>query len=350
MNKTLIHGGDWAGYEERFHRPALDFSANISPLGVPEGVKRAFLASADRLDRYPDPLCRRLREALSRREGIPPEQILCGSGGADLIFRAVQAIRPKTALITAPAFGEYESALRTVDCRVLCHILRQEEDFRLGEDFLGKIVPGLDLVFLCQPNNPTGIAVPEDLLERILWRCREAGAAVVLDECFCDLMDQPGDHRSLLGKIPGLILLRSMTKLYAIAGLRLGYCLCADRALLDRMEELAQPWSVSLPAQEAGAAALEEEDYARRVQALIREQRPVLKKGLEELGLRVIPGQANFLLFRCGRELTAPLAERGILVRSCGNYRGLDKSWYRIAVRTGEENRRLLAALREVLE
>ena len=145
------------------------------------------------------------------------------------------------------------------------------------------------------------------------------------------------------------MILKAFTKLYAMAGVRLGYALCSDPALVEQLREAGSPWSVSSLAQAAGLAALQENAYVQRVRALVQTQRPLLEEGLRALGLRVIPGQANYLLFRCTRPLVVPLKERGILLRSCGNYPGLDDSWYRTAVRTEPENRRLLAALREIL-
>ena len=346
-----IHGGDWAGFEERYHRTPLDFSVNVSPLGVPEGVGRAIQKAAAAADRYPDPLCGRLRAVIAEKEGIPAEQVLCGNGAAELIFRAVLAKKPHRALLLAPTFAEYEAALRTVDCEIAYHPLREENDFALEVGILGAILPDTDMVFLCQPNNPTGLTTPRLLLCEILERCRAVGALLVLDECFCDFLDEPTAH-SLIGELrhPGeLLILRSFTKLYAIAGVRLGYCLSADTALVEAMALAGPPWSVSSLAQAAGLAAMEETDYVRQVRALIRAERPWLTEKLRGLGLRVIPGEANFLLFRCEIPLAAPLAQKGILLRECGSYRGLDDSWYRAAVRTHGENQRLTQAIEEVL-
>lgn len=351
MKDQLTHGGDWAGFALAHGRPPLDFSANISPLGVPGGVQKALRDAAGRADRYPDPLCRELRAALSAHEGVPAEWILCGNGAADLIFRAVLARRPRRALVTAPCFGEYEAALRLTDCAVERVLLREERDFAPDGDLLEAITPETDMVFLCEPNNPTGVTTSPALLTRILERCREAGALLVLDECFGDFLDAPGAHsrKADLGEFPNLLVLKAFTKLYAMAGVRLGYALCADTDFLERMRRAGQPWAVSSPAQAAGIAALRETDYARRVRELTAAERAWLFRQLTGLGLRVIPGEANYLLFRSPRPLEEPLARRGILLRNCGNYAGLDETWYRAAVRTRRDNRRLTEALEEVL-
>lgn len=351
MSQSLTHGGDWAGFQLERGALPLDFSSNVSPLGVPEGVQAAVARAAAELDRYPDPLCRALRGAISRWEQVPPEQILCGNGAAELIFRAVWALRPRRALVTAPAFAEYRAALDAAGCRVDTWALPPERDFRVEEGILEAIVPGVELLFLCEPNNPTGVTTDRSLLLRILERCRENGTRLILDECFGDLLDDPAAHslKDQLKSYPNLLILKAFTKLYALAGVRLGYALCADGALLEEMYRMGQPWAVSHLAQAAGAAALEEADYRRRVRELIGRERPFLMAGLAGLGLRVVPGEANYLLFQSPRPLLEPLAERGILLRSCGNYPGLDESWYRAAVRTHTENQRLLEALEEVL-
>lgn len=347
----LVHGGDWAGYEAEYGQPALDFSANVSPLGVPQGVQSAIAAAAARADRYPDPLCRELCAALAQRENLSPDWILCGNGAADLIWRLAAALRPRRALLPAPAFAEYAAALQSVGCRVERHLLSERENFTLDPAFPQAITPQTEMVFLCEPNNPTGRTTPMPLLLRILDRFRAVGAVLVVDECFGDFLDDPAAHTLVpqLARYPRLVILKAFTKLYAMAGVRLGYALCSDPALVERLREAGPPWSVSSLAQAAGLAALQETAYVQRVRALVQTQRPLLEEGLRALGLRVIPGQANYLLFRCTKPLVLSLKERGILLRSCGNYPGLDDNWYRTAVRTEPENRRLLAALREIL-
>lgn len=351
MEAKLTHGGDWAGYQAERGGQPLDFSANISPLGLPEGVRRAAVRALDTAERYPDPLCRALRAAIGEAEGVDPAWVLCGNGAAELIYRVVLAKRPKKALVTAPAFSEYEAALELAGCRTDRFLLKEEDGFALNGEFLEAITPDMDLVFLCQPNNPTGRTVPRPLLAAAVERCRAGGGLLVLDECFCGFLDDPDAFslKDLLGGHGNLLILKAFTKLYAMAGLRLGYCLCSDAALLDAMGSAGQPWGVSGPAQAAGVAALKETDYVEAVRALIQAQRPRLAAGLERLGFRVVPGQANYLLFWSPVPLAGPLRERGILLRDCANYHGLCEGWYRTAVRTGEENARLLAALEEIL-
>ncbi len=347
----LKHGGDWAGFEREFGASPLDFSANVSPLGLPEGVKAAAMQALGVADRYPDPLCRALREAIAVHENVPTEYCLCGNGAADLIFRVVQAIRPKRALLTAPTFAEYGAALDSVGCEITRWELREADEFQLKKGVLDVITPDIDMVFLCEPNNPTGITTDPALMEHICDRCKQANTWLVLDECFLDFVDAPERHtkKHRLADMPKLLLLRSFTKLYAMAGLRLGYCLSTNTELLEAMRLSGAPWAVSGVAQATGIAALEETEYVQRVRTLTARERERMKRGLGELRLTVIPGEANYLLFRGPSGLVEKLRRRGILLRGCGNFAGLDDTWYRTAIRTAEENNRFLTTLREVL-
>ena len=369
------HGGDLWKYEDNMRSAVLDFSANISPLGMPEGVRQAVIRSLEHADLYPDPFCRKLRAKLSERHGVPAEWIVCGNGAADLIYRICAAIARRKrrqdpsesgmagnttapdntqtvgrVLVTAPSFSEYANALVLHGFTVDHYLLRPDNGFLVTEDILHAITPGTDLVFLGQPNNPAGRTISRELLLKILDRCTWCGALLALDECFAEFLDEP-EAFSLLpllreGGHPPLVLLRSFTKLYGMAGLRLGYAICANQMLAEEIYTAGAPWSVSSAAQAAGLAALQEEEYVERLRRIIREERPRLIASLEECGLTVIPGEANYLLFyTADTELGAALAHRDILLRDCRNYRGLGPGWFRTAVRTAEENHRLLQEL-----
>ena len=347
----LVHGGDWAGYRAEFGRDALDFSANVSPLGLPAGVAAAITAALPMADRDPDPLCRALRTKLAAAEGVDTAQILCGNGAADLIYRLALALRPRRSLLPAPTFAEYAAALETVDCDVQRFLLREENDFAVTDRFVDAIDDSTDAVFLCQPNNPTGQLASPGLVEKLLRRCEACGAILAVDECFLDFLpDADRWTAKPLLESSSLVIFKAFTKLYGMAGVRLGYCLCGDAALLEKMQAAGQPWAVSSLAQAAGIAALKETAYVDEVRALIAQQRPAMTAGLRALGLRVIDGKANYLLFRAPADLNERLRPLGTQVRSCANYPGLGPEWYRTAVRTAPENARLLEIMREVLE
>ena len=341
------HGGDWAAYQAKHDAlPLLDFSANVSPLGAPEGVKRAICRAVEDVARYPDPHCRALRNALGEHHGIDPAHILCGNGAADLIDRLALALRPKRALVTAPTFSEYAEALERAGCQITSFRLREEDGFAVTPEILEAITPDLDVLFLCEPNNPTGRTTEPGLFREILKTAHTGGVLVVLDECFAPFLE----HQRPVLPSQSVLVLRAFTKFCGLAGVRLGYCLCADTELLGRMALAGQPWPVSNLAQAAGVAALQEREYAAQLRELIREQRPWLKENLERLGCFVIPGEANYLLFRSSDpELNRKLERQGILIRSCADYEGLGSNWFRAAVRTAEENQRLIQTMEGLL-
>ena len=345
------HGGDLVTARSRWGGPVLDFSTNLNPLGIPAQVSAA-AAAADG-STYPDALCRGLRQAIAAHDGVEEGQVICGNGAADLIFRLAFALRPQKALVPVPTFSEYEGALACVGCQVERYALDRAQAFDLDEGFLEAVTPGIELVFLCTPNNPTGRLISTDLLVEIARRCRDLGAVLAVDECFLPLADGGGAGLApYLAEFPNLFLLRAFTKSYAMAGLRLGYGLSADTGLLERLGKFAQPWSVSAPAQAAGTAAFTRcPNWPEQARALVARERPALAAGLRELGCAVVPSQANYLLFQLKNvpDLKEKLLQRGILIRSCANYHNLGPDWYRVCVRGGEDNRRLLAALKEVL-
>ena len=282
---------------------------------------------------------------------MPPEQILCGNGAADLIFRLVWAAKPRRALVTAPTFAEYAAALDTAGCEVKRFFLGEAEDFAVTDALVDAVDESTDMVFLCQPNNPTGQLASPGLVEKLLRRCEACRAILAVDECFLDFLpDADRWTAKPLLESGSLVIFKAFTKLYGMAGVRLGYCLCGDEVLLEKMQAAGQPWAVSSLAQAAGIAALKETAYVDEVRALIAQQRPAMTAGLRALGLRVIDGKANYLLFRAPADLNERLRPLGTQVRSCANYPGLGPEWYRTAVRTAPENARLLEIMREVLE
>lgn len=350
-----VHGGRWADYLETHGALPLDFSSNVSPLGMPACARAAAETALETADRYPDPECRALRRALARRHGLSPDDILCGNGAGDLIDRLALAVRPREVLVTAPTFGEYRAAFERVGSTVREWALAEGSDFLLDEAFFGRITEDTDVVVLCEPNNPTGRTNDAALLAAVVDRCQATGTILVVDECFLDFVAD-GTKKSLLGRVSAsalgvrILVLRAFTKFYGMAGLRLGWCASRDQGLLSAMADAGQPWPVSAVAQAAGVAALADEGYAQKLRALIARERPHLAAGLGALGCRVVPGEANYLLFfvkSC--DLSQQLEMRGILIRDCRDYAGLGPGWYRVAVRTREEDDRLLRAMEGVL-
>lgn len=339
------HGGN-----PSLHRGIeFDFSQNINPLGMPVPVRDAICASAAESRFYPDPECTQLRILLAEKEGVAPENIIFGNGASDLIFRVCACLRPKNALILQPNFSEYERSVRIFDGHVTEYRMKKEHGFLPDEGILEKLTPETGLLFLGHPNNPTGRLIPAPLLTQILERCRNIDIPVLMDECFLDFTD--GDSAlPFLASFPRLMILNAFTKLYGMAGIRLGY-LTGEPAFLERIRKFGPPWSVSCPAQKSGAAALScEPEWTERTKRIVRKERKFLSDGLAGLGLTVYPSDADFLLSESKLPLYAPLTKKGILVRSCENFPGLDEHFIRIGVKTHDWNVHLLSAIGSILE
>ena len=215
-----VHGGDIYT-----HKGMTDFSVNLNPFGPGRAVVEAARKSIDQIGNYPDASCRKLKSALAKRLEVPAEHIICGNGAADLIFTAVLADCPRKALIPVPAFAEYEQALRATGCEICYYKKREATGFQLEEDFLDLLNEDIDMVFLCSPDNPTGKLIDRSMLWKILARCETYGIRMVLDECFIDFAENAATASILADtkRWRTLFILRSLTKMHAIPGIRIGY-------------------------------------------------------------------------------------------------------------------------------
>lgn len=341
--KTMYqHGGDIYRNQVKY-----DFSANINPLGIPEEIVAAAYEGILQSAHYPDSYCEGVIEAISKEEKVAPSQIIMGNGAAELIFAICNTLRPKKALLLAPTFGEYEQALTFQGCQVEYYYLRKENNFAIQETYLDEIEKKYDVIFLCNPNNPTGDCIPGELLKQIIKKAAQYNTTVVVDECFQEFLDQ--ELRTSVipwcDEYTNVFVLKAFTKLYAMAGLRLGYGISSNQALLRSMRLGLQPWNVSIPAQKAGEKALELKDYVARTEVLIRTERKYLKEQLNKLGYEVYGSHANYIFFSGDENLYEYCLQNKFLIRSCSNYVGLGPGYYRIAVRTHEENKALVNCL-----
>lgn len=331
----------------------LDFSANINPLGMPESLKQAMIENLACAERYPDVEYQQLHQALAAHHGVPASWILAGNGETESIFTLVHGLKPRRAMVVAPGFAEYRRALETIDCQIETYALREEDGWQLTERILSSLTTELDCLFLCTPNNPTGLLPERALLDAIAARCRTLGIALILDEAFIDFIaDEPGFIADLKHN-PHVWVLRSLTKFYAIPGLRLGYVLNGDERAVARLRKHQMPWSINAFAALAGERVLNDHDYQQATLRWLAREGQRLYQALDEIdSLTVYPGRANYLFLRCERadiELQYALLQQRVLIRSCANYPGLDGRYFRVAVRSEAENQRLLAALRQVL-
>ena len=262
----------------------------------------------------------------------------------------VHALQPRRALLPVPSFAGYEHVLEAVRSEVRYYPLREETQFCLDAGILAEL-KDVELLFLAQPNNPVGNLMDRAFLEKLLDACMEKGIYVVLDECFLELCPE-GERASFVRDIeryPKLMVVRAFTKTYGIPGVRLGYLVC-EKELLALVRRQLPEWNVSVPAQAAGMAALREDAYLTTCVAQLQMLRQTLCEQLRELGLTVYEGSGNFILCKSDLPLYEALLQRKILIRDCANYKGLERGYYRIAVRRPEENGRLLQAIRKIRE
>ena len=358
---TRTHGGNpWKlMHEQRVAKERiLDFSLDINPLGFPDAVRAGIADHVDEIGRYPDPDAMALREAIAAHHHVPYEAVVPGNGSAELIT-LVTRLLARVAVIV-PTFTEYAWAAQQAGATVASHQLEEARGFQPEfslQDWEER-TRNADGLFLCNPNNPTGVALPKD---RVLWfadRCRANGCLLVVDEAYVEFTDHPQDVTVLpeVSQRDNLVVLRSLTKSFAVPGLRLGY-LAAPPALAARLRAMQQPWPLNAFALAVGVSLLDQEDYLARSRQLMRELRDEFQQAIAAIpGLRPFPTAVNFSLCKIesaaitSSHVTQRLAGQGLLIRDCTSFPGLEPERYlRLAMRMPEENRRLFRALREVL-
>jgi cobyric acid synthase CobQ/L-threonine-O-3-phosphate decarboxylase len=329
----------------------LDFSANINPLGPPDWFRPLISSRLSSLVHYPDPDSSSLKASISDHFGVKEEDVLVGNGSTEIIHSLPRALPIRSALIPVPSYSDYVNAIELAGKPAEKIFLKEEEAFRLDLSLLdGKISSG-QLVFIGQPNNPTGLLVDPAALRALALK--HPSTFFVIDEAFFDFVE---DTESLIGNRPSnIIVLRSLTKFYAIPGLRLGYAI-ADPDVIRKIKNIMPLWSVNGLAQAVGEHALQDHVYALQTRTLIRQQREFLSNEIHSIpGLTVFSGQANFLLVRLDRQpadapaLARQMLSSGIAIRACDNFDGLDRRFFRIAVRNEDENLKLLHALKKGL-
>lgn len=353
--KNSIHGGNIYKKAKELgikEDQILDYSANISPLGIPAHIKKAMMDAIEGTINYPDPDCTALREAIGQQDGVAPDCVACGNGGADLLYRLAFGLGPKKVLLPVPAFVEYEEAMTAAGAQMVYE--KMDDTFRIPENMAERITEDVDLVILCNPNNPTGLLTERHQVLDILERAKKMHCRVLVDECFLEICREEEQYtvKPYLKEYPNLMILKSFTKLYAIPGVRLGYLLCADKEVIDRVNRAGQAWSVSYIAQCAGVAALSHPEYKEAVIDAVEKELIYMKKELSEMPLTLYDGQANYLFFWTPgvSDLDKRLESRGIMIRNCSNYVNLGEDYWRVAVKTHEENVILLQELRQALK
>ena len=393
-SKIPVHGGEYEINEYGKDSIKLDFSVNLNPLGISASIDALFKdgdALSEMSSHYPSLDHSDLISLLAEKRNVPKDWILTGNGASEIISLIAEIAtlhdqvtqNPSTpgrpcakALIIEPTFSGYERALSARGIKILRYELNEAGAFALTEDIIGHIEENpVDMVFACSPNNPTGRVIEPGLLKKLADKCKELNTILVIDECFmgftkgnenANSLDSVKDanprgcnSRSAADLLRGndhIILIDAFTKLYSMPGIRLGYCICSNTALIKKMQDLTPEWNISAIAEAAGIAALSEDDYVQRAQELIEKERAFLTKELTNLGFTVYPSDANFILVKLPYGINSVsfyermIKDHGILLRNCSNFHGLDESFYRIAVKNHDDNEALLESLSRSLQ
>ena len=357
MKQLFSHGGTVHAVARHLGveiKELLDFSASINPLGPPNGVREAVLAAFDNVIHYPDPDATELQQALARRHDLSVENIRVANGSTELIHLLPRLFPGRRALIVAPPFSEYAAALEKGGWEVQYFFLKPEEGFDVSLTKLdARLAEGFDLLVLANPGNPTGALILPETITELLKICRVQRTIPVIDEAFIDFCEEASAVVPLLMDGRGIIL-RSLTKFFALPGLRLGYAIAAPETM-QLLSALIPPWSVGTLAQAAGVAALADDDYRVQTCRLITEEREFLFSSFSSLsGVQPFPSAANYLLIQLTSGLHAAtlqkkLIYKNIIIRDCADFPGLFKQFFRVAVRSRQENEALLAAISRVL-
>jgi len=333
----------------------LDYSASINPLGMSPAVRNSLISSLDNLIHYPDAGHKELKQALAKYHDLPEVHFTIANGSTELIYNLPAMLPGSKALIISPSFSEYLRALHQHHWEAEHFILTPESNFSIDTEKLElALAGGVDALFICNPGNPSGTLYPQQTIEKIYRLCLAAGTCMILDEAFMDFCEDASAKQMII-RSDNAIILRSMTKFFGIPGLRLGYAI-SNASLAERLDSMGGPWSVNSMAQAAGTAALQDVKHNQKTLEVIRQERSSLFEHLGQfLQLKLYPSSTNYILLEIrngmsSKELKERLLPQRILIRDCASFEGLTGNFFRIAVRTGEENKRLLECLGEILK
>ncbi len=326
----------------------LDFSSNINPIGTSPLIRKTIQNQLNTIQIYPDPESTQLRKNLQNYTKIPYSQIVVGNGATEIIYNFCQAfLSNKTpVLIPIPTFGEYESAAKLNGAKVsFFKTMNLEKDI---DDFVSKL-PNSGCIFICNPNNPTGNLISKKILQKIIISANKKKTFVFIDECFIELVpDHDESIIKLIKKYDNLFILRSLTKSFALAGLRIGYGI-GSKQMISILNKIKIPWNVSGLAQQAGVAALSHSFYLANAKKIIKKESIYLINRISKIkGFQCNATSTNFILIKTkmkSKTLQKKLLENKILIRDCSTIHGLNNNYIRIAVKTRKENEKLIKSL-----
>jgi len=357
-----LHGGriwDIARETEREPKELLDFSANINPLGPSPRAVSAIRENLWRLPYYPEADSTTLRERIARLFSTALENVVVGNGSTQIIhlFAEISLQKKGRVIIPQPTFAEYEAATRRFGGQPKFVFTRGEKLPLPLDGLKAEMRSKTKAVFICNPNNPTGELVEREQVLEIVEKAEMKDIPILIDETFIEFSDREKDSTliHLAPKLPNLVVLRSFTKMYALTGLRVGYAI-GHREIIGSILGRKEPWNINCLAEVAALASLGDGDYIKKTRRLVQREKHFLKEKLGRVqGLEVFPSETNFILVhtkktgKTSREIRSNLLKKGVIVRDCSSFRGLDDFFIRIAVKRREENRRLLEAISETI-
>ncbi|MCD2225639.1 threonine-phosphate decarboxylase CobD [Listeria cossartiae] len=350
---TASHGGNYNELAKKHgltKEMVLDFSANINPLGVPASLKQTITANLDQLVEYPEPDYLALRARIASFHQLDLANVIPGNGATELIFGMAKVTKAQKVLLLAPTFAEYERAF--FGAEIVYAELTSETNFAAAEIVLATLEREMDIdaVCLCNPNNPTGQLISQQDMVQIANLCEKRNIYLIIDEAFMDFLEENETISMInyLERFPHLAIIRAFTKFFAIPGLRLGYLLTKNDLLAEALLQIREPWSINTFADLAGQILLDDTDYINQTYSWLSDEREFLFEGLTQFSeLTVYRPSVNYIFFHLEKplDLRKELLLKGIFIRSCANYRGLSENYYRVAVKSRDDNRQLLSAL-----
>ena len=352
-----IHGGNIYKLQREGKKDILDYSSNINPLGVPESLKKAVSENFSVLTRYPDINYTELRESIGKYNNIESENIIAGNGATEVLFLYIKALKPKKVLIAAPTFAEYERAVKNAECEIDFFELKEEDNFILNKDEFIQKAKNYNLAVICNPNNPTGKFISKEIIFEINENLKKSGTKLFIDECFIEFISGWKEKTSALFKSENIFILRALTKFFALPGLRLGYGICFDKKIIEKINEIREPWSVNGFADLAGKVILNDIEYIKNTEKWILEERKYFTDSLKEIEenkkIKIYATETNFILIKLlemtSEEFKSRMEEKNILVRNASNFKFLDNSFIRLTIKDREKNKKVIEAVREVL-
>ena len=361
-HKDHFHGSDLEKIEEIYHIKKEDitsFSANVNPLGISPLLRDTLAKHVDAITSSPDREYTQLRKSICAYTGANFENIIVGNGSTELISLFIQTTHPSKALILGPTYSEYEREISLEGGHTLYYPLKEENNFQMDvKDFCSQLNDSLDLLVLCNPNNPTSTAVARKDMRKILDCALQYGISVMVDETYEEFTPEGSKISSipLTNNYNNLIVLRGISKFFAAPGLRLGYAVTGNPDLLKYINTKKNPWTINSLAEIAGCIMFSDKDYINKTKALITGERQRMYDTLFSWKtVKVYPSCTNFLLVRILREdVTSDMVfdhciRKGLMIRDCSTFPFLDSSYIRFCVMSPEKNNELLEAFREIL-